>query len=252
MLLATAATLATGTAHGATRIVPPAGSPELFEAYVRVRGSLAEAPVFEHTWGWTYGVVDGESPRLLWISEGLTISRYRRAARDRVLGRTGYLGLMRDAATGRVLERFDNPYTGDTVEVPASQHDRDIASIELTPSGTHIAGAPAGPGLQPLVNGAHISFTDRLVVPLPPKAQPKLDIATLTAQADEAFDASRLSVLSTLSFTGIERWRPWMRMSERPGGLLWHVIGGKVSREEVAPELLQRARALWHESLDAP
>lgn len=220
-----------------------------FEAYVRVRGSLVDEPVYERVSGWTYGAVPGEPARLLWRLDGFSVSRYRRTSPTQFLGRSRYLGALRDPRGPAILQHFENPYTGARNDVPLSKYGP--STMYLTPGGVRgSADAPAGPPLQPTQLGEWIYFTDHVLSTGPAAVQPDFDIVSYGARTAEAFDARRRSVGFSAGFTGVERWRDWMQMGEREGGLVWHVNSAKVGRADVPPDLLALAREAWGERID--
>lgn len=228
----------------------PWSDEEIFDAYVRMRGSHAEHAVYERTVGLTYSIADDRPARLLWAVDGITVSWFRRAGAERVAGRNRYLGVMRDPYTGDRLRRLEDTESGVSVDVPLSHHP--TAEFALTPGGVNFGAAGDGrQRLQPTVLGSTVSFTDQMFAPPTRISQPKLDVVTLTADRVRAFDAGLPSVDAVVSFTGIERWRPWMRQGERPGGLFWHVTGRKVERSEVPAEFFDLALEVWNAPLDA-
>lgn len=220
-----------------------------FEAYVRVRGSLVDEPVYERVNGWTYGTVPGEPARLLWRLDGFSVSRYRRTSATQFLGHSRYLGALREPQGPAILRQLDNPYTGARKDVPLSKYGP--STMYLTPGGVRgTADAPAGPPLQPTRLGEWIHFTDHVLSAGPAAVQPDFDIVSYGARIAEAFDPRRHSVGFSSGFTGVERWRDWMQMGDRAGGLVWHVNSAKVGRADVPADLLALAHDAWGERIE--
>lgn len=224
-------------------------SQELFEAYVRMRGSLDERIVYERVSGWTYAMVPGERGRVLWRLDGFSVSRFKRISSEQYSGRTRYFGALRDPQSNELLRVFVNPYTAEHSEVPLSTYGP--LTIYLTPSGVdHRADAPAQPARQPMRLGEWISFTDHVLSDAASSLQPDFDVVTYSARVLDAFDKKLASAHSTSAFSATERWRDWMKMGERPGGLFWHVLGAKVHREDVPADLWALAQSVWGNEIE--
>ena len=234
---------------GAAKALDTTSAQALFDAYVRIRGSLGSGLVYERVAGWTYGTVPGEPQRLLWRLDGFSVTRFRRTANGDYAGRYRYLGALRDAQDGALLRQFDNPYTGQRCDAPLSQYGP--TTLYLTPGGVRYSeDAPAGPALQPSRLGEWVYFTDEVAPLLEPARQPKFDVVSYGALAAEAFDPRHDSVRATSGFSATERWRPWMKMGDRPGALFWHTLSAKVGRDEIPADLWTLARTVWGEAIE--
>jgi hypothetical protein len=254
-LLGGAGMLAIAGAGAATVPAARAGDPQshtpqaLFDAYVRIRGSLGTGLVYERVTGWAYGTVPGEPPRLLWRLDGFSVARFRRAANGHRAGRYRYLGALRGATDDALLREFSNPYTGERCDVPLSQYGP--TSLYLTPGGVRYSpDAPAGPALRPSRLGEWLYFTDQVMPPLEPARQPKFDVVSYGALAVEALDPRRDSVRASSGFSATERWRPWMKMDDQPGALFWHTLSAKVDREDVPADLWALAGTVWGDAIE--
>jgi hypothetical protein len=247
MLGLIAAAAATPRVRAANATLDLSNASEQLEVYVRIRGRLAGPPVFDHVTGSVYSAVDGEQPLLLFGLEGLQVSLYRREAADRFVVRTRYLGLRTDPASGRILERFANPWTGAMDDVPVTSYGP--STIRIHPDGIDF-GVPQEQAprvsrrrFQRTAGWIHVS---EAILSAASTDQPDFDEFTFSAQeADLAVGASGF-VPAIAAFTVVERWPSWMRMGNRPGMLVWHVRGTKFEHAEEVPASLRReAERRW-------
>lgn len=222
----------------------PAGQ---LETYVRIRGSLGDAVVFDHVTGSVHAAVEGEAPRLLFNLEGLQVSRYRREGPERFAMRTRYIGLLTDPLTGERLEHFANPWTGARREVPVSSYGP--STVWLLPGGVDYglpaAQTPAVSRREFRREGGWVHVTES-IASASSRDQPDFDVITFSARAADLGRPAPAFVPAVNGFTAVERWRPWMAMGDRPGMLIWHVRGTKLDRpDEVPGWLRQEAEGRW-------
>jgi hypothetical protein len=242
---------------------PPARAPDLslpennLRALVRMTASLEERDVPWWYDGTIYGVVAGENPRPLVKFEGMELywMRHLPGGDYELIGNT--VTFFRDVATGQMLDRFRNPYTGAENKVPAA-----------------VQGGGAGRGFNYSVKGIRATkFLEQLPEkPLvldwtfardmvwlhnetayppgmaPPRAQRQTMFASQRAFSDRDAD----SVPSVFSSTVFMPWLKWMEMGDRPGHVVWHASGAKLtSIAELPAEYRRRAEKEYPQLLTA-
>lgn len=213
-----------------------AGLPELrldepaanLAAYIKLRGDLRDAPVYDMVRGRVFGLVEGQAPRPLFKMVGGQRTHYRRVSGLEYRADSRYVGLLLDWQTEQPLERWANPYNGRECEVPVTRYGP--AAARLLPDrmlpGTDKS-APL-PGTRAwFVIGNVLHMVDQVLAPAPPAAQPDGDLMNFAGDWRLVADPAVTRVPSQLSFTAVENWRDWMQM-EQAGSLWWHVAGVKL------------------------
>jgi hypothetical protein len=232
---------------------PPRRVPDLTDparnlrALVRMTASLAQGDVPWWYDGTIYGVVAGENPRPLVKFEGMELywMQHLPGGDYELIGNT--VTFFRDIATGRMLDRFQNPYTGEVNTVPAA-----------------VQGGGPGRGFNYSVKGVRASkFIDQLpeqplvldwsfspdrvwlhnTTAYPPGlAPPRLQRQTMFANLKDFLNERQDSVAAVFSSTVFMPWLKWLNMAERPGHVVWHASGAKLrSIDELPTEYRQRA-----------
>ncbi len=206
------------------------------DAYLRVR--LSASPEEESVFYWTgsvFSFVPGEASRWLFRMEGYNISKAEKTEKGfHQLGRE--VVLFRDTAEGKILEKWFNPFLGDSVEVLHIWNDPANFSLPLTVFERKNAGIL----FERLPDGKLSMYVDSQIKypsPLPKKEYPE-NSRSDTYQAMEVFnfffekkdlENKRLNAVPT-QFSWI-RWTdflPWMRMSDRPGYIVFSARGSRL------------------------
>lgn len=214
-------------------------------ALVRMTASLAERDVPWWYDGTIYGMVPGEHPRPLVRFEGMELYWMRTlpGGEYELIGNT--VTFFRDLETGRMLDRFRNPYTGqDNTVTPATQ------------------GGGAGRGFRYSVRGIRPTmFLDQMPeTPLvldwsfardmvwlhnhtaypPGMAPPRMQRQTMFASQKAFLDRRSDSIPATFSSTVFMPWLKWMEMGDAPGYVVWHAAGAKLASIGDLPEEYRR------------
>jgi hypothetical protein len=197
-------------------------------AYIKLRGDLRDAPVYDMVRGRVFGLVEGQAPRPLFKTVGAQRTRYRRASALEYRADSRYVGVLLDWDTERPLARWANPYNNRDCEVPVTRYGP--ATARLLPDrmlpGTD--DAEPRPGTRPwFVIGDVLHMVEQIMAPAAPAAQPDGDLMTFSGDWRLVADPAVTRVPSQLSFTAVEDWRDWMQM-EQAGSLWWHVAGVKL------------------------
>lgn len=249
--------MTTSTAAGAGP-APYADPAAALDALVRTRADTSGADVPVWWRGDVYAVGPGLDHTHLFGFEGANVGRL--VATD-----DGYDFLAREVAyyldprSREVLDEWDNPFTGERVAV---------AHVTNDPVNQRWATQTRwGPFRLPTTDlGERVCFN--LDIPL---AYPSpLSVAEFPeSSADDTYralelfqffaakadlaDASLTSVPCELSWSRVSPWLPWMRMGQRPGGLVFHTRGAKLgSWDEVPAEFAAQVARRHPEYATAP
>jgi hypothetical protein len=213
---------------------------------VRMGASLEEEDVPWWYDGTIFAIVPGEHPRALFRFEGMELYWMRQlpAGEFELIGNT--VTFFRDLATGQFLSRWQNPYTGETVDVPAATQgggpgrgfNYSVRGMRFTPL---LAQLPE----KPLV--LDWTFARDMVwlhneTPYPPGLPPpRAQRQTMFAPVKD-FLGNKPSLPAVFSSTVHMPWLKWMAMGDRPGHVVWHASGAKLrSIDELPKEYRARA-----------
>ena len=235
-LVASAAAVATKPAR-----VIDIGTPEgAVAAFRKVQCSTEDARPTAYYWtGETFSRVPGEPDRLLFRFEGMnvrqcvTVADPVRGAGFRMVSRE--MLFYKDPATGKILEEWQNPFTGDTVEVLHIANDPVNFRAPIFP--LKADGTPFDSDIQVMGD----QWWSTTTVPLfyrNPLAGDYQDYVGGTYHATEMFnffgrisdraDAQRHSAEVSVAWTRISDWLPWMKMRGRAGLLYFNGAGVKL------------------------
>jgi hypothetical protein len=196
-------------------------------------------------------------------------------------------GYFTDLATGEPLQRWDNPFTGETVEVYTFLNDRIRGEIGLEmprfsfggdgdePSEMHAGAGGAGRGatapfvLPWQVYGDQVllewDYTHRYTNPVVPELWPRASTGqhinpsehfTFVTSLAQLEDRSVASAHYTAGFSRLSPWWPWMRMgaSGVDGVLFGRMFSRKVVRgpQDIPAPILAHTEAHHPEFLEPP
>ena len=150
-----------------------------------------------------------------------------------------------DPRTGEVLRHWHNPFTDADVDVVHIWNDPVNQRFRLE--------GPRGPWMLPVTGiGDEVYFNVDVLLAYPsplPRAEYPEESQDDLYQAAELFqffcsraelvDPARASARCQVSWTRLAPWLPWMHMSDRPGQLLYHGRGRKLSGYEELPEWIK-------------
>lgn len=217
------------------RIADPRFNTELIG---RLQGDLSGRQRWIHNPGFVFatvpgqGLAPGEFGRLLYRVEGFTARISRLLDDGSVEERSHSWMFYRHADEDRWLETFENPWSGEMLEAPPYRGG-------TTHSWLHPATGPeleGGAGLESTAIGRPTKLNWRIhdsAVWLTRHAASRLQAGTTVrnefsidqwiCRLDEALDSRHRHVPATYSWTSQAQWQPWLRMGDRPGGLLWRI-----------------------------
>ncbi|MEE4349043.1 MAG: DUF1838 family protein [Pacificimonas sp.] len=239
-LAAGLAALAFNSAPAAARMLDPSIPEDAVEIAKRMQcGVSADEPAVYHWSGNIYSRVTGEPDRLLFKGEGMNIRRCvevtdpERGTGWRIISRE--IMLMLDPETGEVADTWENPWTGETVDVMQIHND----PVNSRPT------FPRGPDGEPYEIGslrvsgpyALMPFEVPLFYPNPlaggyqdyvGNQYHAMEIFDFAALKDELFDTTQPTAYPMISWVRISPWAPWMKMGARPGLMIFNAMGNKL------------------------
>lgn len=246
------------TASGETAAVPggavesQAPARSLEELRLEAMASLDGSESVFHIKGWVYGFIPGERPRKLFGYDGFNVRRLLPVP-DRegdLYFASRELLFYTDPESGEVLREWDNPYTGEKVEVFPIQNDpvnfryrrKGDAFVTVSLDGSREYGGASPPE----------EFSDYFVwhadifpfYPLPGWEK------NYTAAEMFDFYVPRSGLTATGSFetmvswTRVGPWLPWMKMDGHDGLLVYH---GRSRRLAAWDQLPEQVRTLVEE-----
>ena len=212
-------------------------------AIVKMRGTFGTEMVMGYVAGRYYGYSEGRMTPLFGLLAG-TFTQHRLLANGDVQGVTFELAYFTDWDTGELLERWKNPYTHRTVDVPRFRTEPGRFTIsregrivtETVPAGgTHV-----DLFLEPVVVGNDVWITEanQTQVPTADPARPFFynELVTMHALQSDLDNASLKSVPTAMNFQSEVSWRPWQQMGDTPGHLVGNAAGRKLTRIDDFPE----------------
>lgn len=226
--------------HGSAQTLDPDKPQDALEIAKRLQcGISADEPAVYHWSGNIYGRAPGVRDKLLFKGEGMNIRRCvevedpERGTGWRLISRE--LMLMLDPETGEVLDSWENPYTGETVEVMHIHNDpvNQPANFAVRRDGSPYR----LPSLRIEGDYVFMPFEAPLFYPNPLAGDYQqyvgnmyhaMEIFDFAAMKDELFDASTPTAYPMISWVRISPWAPWMEMGGRPGQMVFNAMGRKL------------------------
>lgn len=221
------------------------------DAMVRLRASTDGAPTTVWWAGDVYTWGPGESNNRVFGFEGLNVARA-------VAVDGGFELLARECAfyldprSREILTTWGNPRTEKTV---------DVVHVWNDPVNQRwLLDGPRGPFRLPLTDlGGRVCVNMDIPLtypsPLPTADFPDssaddlyraLELFQFYGDTAELGDPAVASAACELSWVRMSPWLPWMRMGDRPGGLLFHCRGYKLASYDEVPERTRAYVAAHH------
>ena len=208
-------------------------------AFIKVRGSLdPEEEVIFYANGTIYGFVGGERDKPLMGYEMYNIGRSVKKGDHSYELLTNEVLLYTDLKTGAVLEQFENPYTGETVDVthvwnsPVNQ--KQELQGKYGPWGVNHN--KYGKDVICMNADIFLAYPSPLTIAdYPDNAQSDLYEASELFQfffsEKQVNDPDVSSVDCSISWTRLGPWLPWLNMGQREGLLVYNGAGYKLSEK---------------------
>lgn len=233
---------------------------DLLTAIAKLRGATDDRLCIGYVVGTRYAVPEHRAIPMMGILAA-TFSQYRRISDDAFEARALEVAYFTDLATGKLLEKWKNPVTGTTVDVPLTR--MGPSTIRLTADGLTVAnpsGEAAGLKLNhifqpPVVVGDDVWVTEQINIDGPPGPRPFVynELSTFHARKSELDDPARAAVASQVQYQSLITYRPWMGFGDTPGHTIARGAGVHVSRiEELPPYYLELTRRIHPDVLKDP
>ncbi|MEO1169184.1 MAG: DUF1838 family protein [Pseudomonadota bacterium] len=267
LALACAAMALAGTGAAAeARTLDPSNPEDAVEISKRLQcGEQDGEPAVYYWSGRAYSRVRGERDRHLFNLEGMNIRRcvsvtdpergtgYRQVSRE--------IMLYTDPETGEVLREWENPWTGETVEVMHVANDpvnmrapnfpvtRDGSPYQIS-TYRRIGDWVLIPFEVPLfytnpLGGDYQEFVGNMYQ--------AMEIFDFAAHADEILDSEANTAYPSVSWVRVAQWLPWMRMRSRDGQMIFNAVGAKLrGGYDELPEVLRTEIAANYPEYTAP
>jgi hypothetical protein len=207
---------------------------------IRMSASLdpVDTPWFFN--GSVYAVVGDQAPVELMRSEGLEIYNMQRLGPASFVMHGLTATFYTDAESGQVLREFENPYTGEVVDVSPN-------AARTPPGGGHVYGTD---GVRPrsamndipdktldlwwTAAGDFVWLHNETVYP-PGLPQPRKQRQSNFVRMEEFADPAVRSLSAAFTVTFWSPWSSWLGMEGTPGHLVWHASGAKLNSVDDLP-----------------
>jgi hypothetical protein len=211
--------------------------------FIMMRGALDEGLVTSWVSARYYGVIDDRMDPLFAVVSAV-YSRYRQVA-DGFEAINFELAWFTDPVTGKALDVWRNPYTGQDCKVPTGglppskiRFGRDL-SFHIA---REIPGLSMEHDILPFdVRGDDVWVTERsrTAMTFPGASRPfrYSESNTFHAKRHDLTRPGATRATSEVSFTNVCSWRPWMGMGDRPG----HLTATGIGRQNANPDSLPPA-----------
>jgi len=205
--------------------------------------------------GRIYAQVGNEQPVHLFNLEGTEIYWVRPLDDGSFSVSARTLTFFRDPDTGQMLREFRNPFTDRVVKVDANRLGGKDGAMYSAQGWRYVEMMPADQPARPFQIEWHRSgdlvwmTSSRFSDILP---QPWLEAMTVFAPLDEFSDLNVPRLPTHFNSTYLSPWTRWLDMGDRPGHLVWHSSGRKLSSiDEIPEEYRRRADAEYDGLLTA-
>lgn len=241
----------------------PAPGMDSVQAHRRIQCSLQDGQPAVYGWtGYAYSRVPGEPDRQLFAVDGMnirqcgTIDDPENGAGFRMVSKE--ILLYRDPATGEVLDQWENPWTGETVQV------LHVANDPVNQPPVFATGRNDRPFSLPfVVRGDHWWLT--LTIPLfysdPLGGQYQdyvggkyhtTEMFNFLGDTDDLARDAGDTANVRIGWVRISGWLPWMKMGDRVGEMYFHTAGRKLESYEQLPDVLKNQIATNYPGYDEP
>lgn len=207
----------------------------------RLQGDLSGRTVLAYSQGCAFGLVPGEGPplgeygRLLYRVEACTVRIVRLRADGALEERARSWMFYRDAATGRYIDEYQNPYTGATVLVPTFRGGvtgavttRNGPEFQASfPMESTVIGRPLALDWHMIGDQAWVSrhaFT-RWKEGSTGIYKTEMTMDTWACRASDLANNRLTAVPAAHSWISQTEWQSWLGMRGRPGAMLWRMDG---------------------------
>lgn len=227
------------------------------EAFVKVMGNLNGEPVWHSAQGQIYAQRPGELSIPILAVEGVRWTKFEKTE-DGYLMSTRDWSFYKDVKTGKVIDTFENPFTGKN-----NATRQILTGVNLWPmspeNGQEVPGFEGDAWLmgKPFVlpwtvDGDDVSVPMELLVKYANGAAGG-EIMNFMVSAAQLNDPALTSTDTRFQWTGDSGWIRWMDMGDIEGRTLWNSTGRKVSSvNQLRPYFLEMAEHYFPGSIADP
>ena len=237
---------------------------DALQAMRKIQCSTVDAKPGFYWWeGKALSRVPGERDRTLFGFYGMNV-RACATVEDPEKG-TGYRMVSReillytDPRSGEVLRTWENPWTGDEVEVIHIANDpvnSRAPSFPMGPRGPYQLGATIQDGRGWLTFEVPLFYEN----PLGGDYQKyiggtyqAIEMFNFFFDADRLVDESTTDLVNThVGWARVSQWLPWMEMGSRVGQMMFHGAGKRVATFDDLPEVLKKEIRASYPKYDEP
>lgn len=260
LILSTALAPCAAVTRGSAATAP---AKSLLATYQRLRGAHEGGLALWWYTGNVWGKTPDDVARIYFKVSGLTYQRLTPNGDGSLTQAMTGRGFYADALTGRPLESWVNPLTGERIDPPhvkSYQVQRVAADGQVTMTEANDRVLLFEGGLSaPVTEGDSIWQTENYVArtrsgDARSAAQgTSSSLSTFTARLAEVMDERAQFVPCYLNYQSLGSWPAWMKMGDRPGLLSWQTYGHKVrAADQVAGPLRPWIEARHREFLANP
>ena len=233
---------------------------DLLTAIAKLRGATDERLCIGYVVGARYAVPEHRMIPMMGILAA-TFSQYRRISDEAFEIRALEIAYFTDLNTGKLLEKWKNPVSGTTVDVPLTR--MGPSRIILTADGLtvpRLSGEATGLRLKhifqpPVVVGDNVWLTEQINIDGPAGPRPFVynELSTYHARKSELEDPSRATVPTQVQYQSLITYRPWMGFGDTPGHTVARGAGMRAaSVAELPPDYLELTHRLHPDVLKDP
>lgn len=219
-------------------------------AFLKLVGSQDDEIVRRWFTGKTYAYFPGEPVRELFYHDGFYLGKFWKQDDGTHRSTIYEITFKRDIETGKLLETWDNPFTGRTDELMNSVGGpQERIYNDWGWDRPEKARGPENPRMLEwnFINDTAWFTWDiffRFRNPIQPDVYPEessgeyLNLVNLTNYYGSLSDIENPNILNapaTLFYNSVTGWQPWMRMGQRPGTLIGKSVGVKLNSFEELP-----------------
>lgn len=228
-------------------------------AFLRLRCSLDPHDQKYSAWTATvFAQVPGQKLKPLFGFEGYNVCRVVKKVDGSYQLLTREVSYYRDLKTGKIIEHWDNPYTGKTDEVMQVHNDPVNSAMPAHGSGKYAMPWVVMDGDVMLLVDVPLDYPNELSpAKFPEESSGDRYIASehfgFFAKLVDMNNPKLQSVPYVNSWFRTGPWLPWMKMGERPGGLVYSGEGKKVdSFAQLPAEVQAYTRKHFPKFVNAP
>ena len=264
MIISSAALAFSAPAQSKDHMLDPSKPEDALEIMKRTQCGEADGVAAVYHWsGKIYSRRPGEPDRHLFNGEGMNVRQCvrvedpKRGAGYRLVSREIMLYL--DPKTNEVVRMWDNPFTGEKVEV------MQIANDPVNSPPNYPYSADGKPYKLPNIRQEGDWMFMPLEVPLfyhnvlqgdyqdyEGGKYHAMEIFDFTMRASEILDKRNKTAYPAISWVRISGWMPWMKMRARDGIIIFNAMGNKLKSYDVLPKILKDEIAANYPTYNVP